>query len=309
METRAPYVAVGAFLLIMMVCLGGFVAWLVGFRAEEPNRYHIYFDGTVTGLTEGSPVQMRGIPVGRVDRIEIDPADLERVRVTIEVKPSTPVKQNTKARLDRAGITGGVFVQLFGSTSESPALHAERGQFLPVIQSEASKLEQLFEGAPDMVANATQLMARAQALLSDRNLQSVENLLANAERTMASFRTSAEQIDTMTGDIRQLVSNLNSITANFDQNIDRVRDDALATLETFRGSAARFEAMATEFERMAAENRPGLKQFSENGLYELTLMMNETRTLIGSLSRIADQFERDPARFLFGDAQRGYQPR
>lgn len=313
METKAPYVMVGAFLVAMALGLGGFVAWMVGYRADAPDRYHIFFNGDVTGLAAGSPVQMRGIPVGRVAAIDIDPADIERIRVTIDLNPGTPVKTDTRARLDRAGFTGGVFVQLFGMTADTAMLTAGPGQPVPVILSEASALAQLVEGAPDMVANANALMQRAQRMFSEKNLRSIEGLLTNADRTLESFsRTAADmnrEMDRMSGDIRQLVANLSSITTNFDSNIDLVRGEALTTLGTVREAAARFETMAAAVEAVTVDSRPGMKTFTENGLYEMTLLMNETRALVSTLNRIADQFERDPARFLFGDAQRGYQPR
>ena len=36
-------------------------------------RYEIYFDGSVSGLTDGSPVRYLGVDVGSVAHIRIDP--------------------------------------------------------------------------------------------------------------------------------------------------------------------------------------------------------------------------------------------
>ena len=49
METRASYLLVGGFTLVMMACLFGFVVWLAKSSFEEANssRYHIYFTGSV----------------------------------------------------------------------------------------------------------------------------------------------------------------------------------------------------------------------------------------------------------------------
>src|SRR5258708_12371859 len=92
METRANYVAVGAFVLLV---LAGAVVTLLWLARGEFNRestfYDIYFAGSVTGLAQGSVVRYNGIQVGRVVEIRIDPQNLSQVRATIEVDPTTPL--------------------------------------------------------------------------------------------------------------------------------------------------------------------------------------------------------------------------
>jgi phospholipid/cholesterol/gamma-HCH transport system substrate-binding protein len=57
------------------------------------------------------------------------------------------------------------------------------------------------------------------------------------------------------------------------------------------------------------ENRPALRDFSQSGLYEFTQFISEARTLIMNLSRLSSQLERDPAQFLFGNQQKGFEAR
>ena len=60
---------------------------------------------------------------------------------------------------------------------------------------------------------------------------------------------------------------------------------------------------------MVAENRPALRDFSQAGLYEFTQFIAEARTLIANLTRLSNQIERDPAQFLFGNQQKGFEAR
>ena len=86
METRAHYVAVGAFVLAVIVI--GFIAVLSLGRvefAQDLKRYYIFFKGSVTGLSKGSVVQYNGISVGRVVDVRVDPDDLEKIQVTVEI--------------------------------------------------------------------------------------------------------------------------------------------------------------------------------------------------------------------------------
>jgi phospholipid/cholesterol/gamma-HCH transport system substrate-binding protein len=60
METRASYIAVGAFVLVLILGLVGFVVWIGKFQgADKFARYDILFDGSVTGLQVEGTVRYR----------------------------------------------------------------------------------------------------------------------------------------------------------------------------------------------------------------------------------------------------------
>ncbi|HUL07691.1 MAG TPA: MlaD family protein, partial [Candidatus Acidoferrum sp.] len=142
METRASYIAVGAFVLVLILGLVGFVIWVGKFRgAEEFARYDILFAGSVTGLQVDGTVRYRGIPVGRIIDIRVDPANIEMVRVTIEVKADTPVRTDTDASIELQGITGVTYVLLKGGKQDSPALPVTMKEPYPQIHSIPSRIE------------------------------------------------------------------------------------------------------------------------------------------------------------------------
>ena len=67
METRAPFVVVGAFVLATIVAVFGFVYWLHNTGGLGPRTtYHVRFDGSVPGLLVGAAVLFNGIRVGEV---------------------------------------------------------------------------------------------------------------------------------------------------------------------------------------------------------------------------------------------------
>ena len=73
METRASYFLVGLFVLSLIVGMFGFVVWLTRFELKDENiYYYVYFRGSVTGLSVGSTVRYRGVPIGTVTQIGID---------------------------------------------------------------------------------------------------------------------------------------------------------------------------------------------------------------------------------------------
>src|SRR5687768_10975566 len=113
MERDAHYVAVGAFILLVIAFAVGFVLWYTDANdGLVYERYEIYFTGSVSGLDRGSPVRFLGVDVGRVRRLSIDKNDPTRVQVVVEVDEMAPVSAATRASLGLQGVTGLLYVNL-----------------------------------------------------------------------------------------------------------------------------------------------------------------------------------------------------
>jgi phospholipid/cholesterol/gamma-HCH transport system substrate-binding protein len=96
METRAPFVVVGAFVLATIFAVFGFVYWLHNTGGLGPRAtYHVQFDGSVPGLLIGAGVLFNGIRVGEVTDLGLAPDNPRRVNATISVASTTPVRSDT----------------------------------------------------------------------------------------------------------------------------------------------------------------------------------------------------------------------
>jgi phospholipid/cholesterol/gamma-HCH transport system substrate-binding protein len=133
METRAPFVVVGAFVLAAIVAVFGFVYWLHNTGGLGPRAtYHVEFDGSVPGLLVGAAVLFNGIRVGEVTDLGLAPENPRRVNATISVASTTPVRADSKVGLEFQGLTGVPVIALEGGTQLAnsgpvPTLIAEPG--------------------------------------------------------------------------------------------------------------------------------------------------------------------------------------
>src|ERR1700712_5977398 len=117
METRANYVAVGAFVLACVIGLVVSIMWLAGVQyAQEYSYYQAYFKGPVTGLGKGTVTRYNGIDVGRITDLKFNPNDPQSVIVTLQVQPDLNIRQNSVASIDSQGLTGGTYVEISGGT-------------------------------------------------------------------------------------------------------------------------------------------------------------------------------------------------
>jgi len=124
METRANYVAVGTFVLVVIFLAFVAVLWLASSEyGEQAKRYYIFFKGSVAGLNKGSQVQYNGIPVGRVVDIRVDPNNLEQIQVTVEIDTSiVDIKSDARAFLDANILNSIATIQIRGGTQEASDL-------------------------------------------------------------------------------------------------------------------------------------------------------------------------------------------
>ena len=324
METRASYFLVGLFVLTLMLGVFGFVMWL-GRSGLQDERiyYYVYTRGSVTGLQNGAPVQYRGVPVGTVTDISIDEANVELIQITLAIRAGTPIKTDTVAQLQLQGITGLSFVQLSGGTRDAPTLEPPEGKRRARIPYRPSAIEKVFEDVPEAVGQVMALAARANELLSEENVKALSGIIANVHVTSETVAGSRQDIqrlisqaagtmdaarDTATA-LQELTTDLRTLTANLGGDARQVAKTADETAKAAGETARSFTRVAAEIQEITRQARGPLRDFGEGGLYELSQFLIDARALVTSLNRIALQFERDPARFLFGDQQKGLEAR
>ena len=122
MENKAHAIAAGAFVLGVTALLLALAVWLTR-DTGGMRRYEIATRSTITGLQPQAAVRYRGVKVGKVALIDLDPRAPGQVLVLLDVEPDTPVTRSTYATLGYQGLTGIAFVQLddSGESREPPA--------------------------------------------------------------------------------------------------------------------------------------------------------------------------------------------
>ncbi|MDG5493635.1 MlaD family protein [Niveispirillum sp. BGYR6] len=304
METRANYTAVGAFVLALAAAAMVFVIWLAKVQfSKDYQPYYIMVSGTVTGLVQGGPVRYRGVNVGTVTDIRINPENVEQVRVTVEVPSDTPIKTDAIASLEPVGVTGGVYVEIAGGSREAPLLK-EKVSGIPVIPSRPSSIAAVLSRAPEVLEHLITISARLSALLNEDNQKAIGTTLANLATASGHANESIRNANLLIVDLRRQAETLSRqaetllVTAN--DTVGKVGKDTGVITAQLAQTTKEINRLSASLAGMIEENREPIRDFTSTGLYDLSQLLIHLQDLTANLSRVTRRLERDPADLLFG---------
>jgi phospholipid/cholesterol/gamma-HCH transport system substrate-binding protein len=298
MDRNTNYVVVGAFVLLVIGMAVSFVYWYTDQRDKRTyQHYEIYYDGSVSGLTAGSPVRYLGVDVGKVARIMLDPKNRKRVEVIADIEDSAPIDTRTLALLSLQGVTGLLFIDLEEdpkATSNGPLPVGER---YPVIRSAPSDLDVFLRSLPALANHATDLVDHMDQVFSDENVKNFRALLANT-------RGASEKAPVLVHEIEDLVANLRHTSDQVDTaaaDFDRVTNDAdiktsLANIRRISDSLASATDRLNEF---VTQNEPALSRFTGQGLPELERLLHESRAAVRDIRDLSRSLQQNPDELLY----------
>src|SRR3954470_24850160 len=206
-ETRSNYVMVGAVTVALLAGVLLFIVWLAGLSNKQTKCYDIYFSQGVGGLNKGSNVSFAGVPVGQVQKISLLPNRPEFVWVRIDVDQQTPVLQGTSAQIKGVGFTDVSEIQLDGAVRGSPPIQQIGPQGCPVVPSATGGLGALLNSAPELIERIQRLTERLTELLSDKNQNSIADILENLDRTTKVLAERAPDLANAIADARVAARN------------------------------------------------------------------------------------------------------
>lgn len=314
METKANYIIIGAFTLLVAIA-----ALLFGLYVAKSSHdsawsiYQIRFNESVIGLSPGSAVLYNGVNVGRVSELQLNPKDLREVLVMVQIEAKVPIHKDTLATIRLKGITGSALIQLSGGSPESPLLRSIPGS-PALIESVSSPLNRLLESSEGIVVTANKVLKQLDVLFSDENIKRINTTLASLEHfggLLADPDSSLNQLLANSSEasksLRVVLDKISVTTENFDKlmtGVDQglVRD--LPELKTrLAGTLSNLESLSGRLDSIIASNQDELSQLGGVSMQQITGGVEDVRRLIRDLSGLVRQIENNPTRFLLGGEQ------
>lgn len=299
METRIQYVLVGIFVLVLGSAGIGISLWLAfGDFAKDYRIYQLNMTESVSGLYVDSPVKYRGVEVGKVSRLNLDPANPEQVIVLLEIEPAIPIHEDTIATLKVQGLTGIASVELSGGTAESPLLKARPGEKHPVIQTGPSLFSRFDATITELIGNLNLVAHDLHALMEPTNRENVRKLLANMADVTAAFSAQRNELEQGIADFSRFSGQAAEIGDSLPELLDKLGGSA----EQFRAMAEEFTAAGRALRSQVEMSGDAVQRLSVDTVPEVQRLVGELESLSSSMQQLADRLERDPSQIIYGPA-------
>lgn len=288
MENRSHAFFAGLFTLILGFSVVAALWWFGG-KSEPTDEYIVVTTSNVTGLNAQAQVRYRGIRVGKVLSIELDPDNPANTLIRISVAKGTPVTQGTIAKLGYQGVTGIAHVLLEESGKDAPLL--ARSDSLPRIRMQDSLIQELTDVGSDVMRNARDFLSNANEVLSPENRQAIARTLANLEVTTGNAREATAQLKLLlTPENAQL---LKSTLVRAEQTAGQ----AAPFFAEARGLVSRLQSVSDRLDHTLGDPATG-------GAAALVPRLNELSAGLSSnsrqLNRVLQMLEDSPQSLIFG---------
>jgi phospholipid/cholesterol/gamma-HCH transport system substrate-binding protein len=299
MERDARYATVALFALACIAAAVAFVWWYSG-RGDRRDyqSYEIYFEGTVSGLSEGSPVRYLGVDVGRVTTLSIDRADPTRVKVVAEIDAMAPVSGATQAKLGLLGLTGLLYIDLQQDPRAPASSHLAQGERHPVIASRKGTIEASIERLPEILGQASEIMGRIERLLADENVRSISTTLANLEQATTLLPETLADARTLAGDLRRISAATLTLTTRVNETLEGAQPDLRTTLANARTASETLVRTADGIERLLNNGTGSFGRSAGAGVAELQQLVIDARGASSAIRDLARELRERPSSLL-----------
>lgn len=249
--------------------------------------YVMYFDGSVRGLGVGSAVDFQGIPIGKVENIDIkmnrNSMDV-RIPVLVSIQPQhfdESIKQDEaqeairelvhkglRARLETVSFITGQKVITLAMEDNADKAEIVKTQFYSEFPTAGSALEDLPLMATEIMATLEETLEGINKLVNsgklDKTVDNVNGVLKESQQAVRALKKVLQQVDKKT-------------LPTINKDIDKMTGELAQTLQKIQGSMQ-------QIDRLTARNSPTQHQLQEM-LEELTAASRSVRSLTETLQR------------------------
>ncbi len=282
METKANYVAVGIFTLVLLLAAFGFVWWSSGVGGGgDFATLRIKIPGSASGLGRGSAVLFNGVKVGDVTRIFIDVNDPTVALADTTIDKLTPITKSTTADVGLAGLTGQASIELKGGVvgEENILAVAEANGTVAEITANPSALGNILQLAQNFLTRADGVLTGLESFVNEARVPLVATA-TNAQKFSEALGRNADNIDDFLASVGDLSKTFTSVSGRLDSTLAAVEDLLKAVdqqkITTIVGNVETF----TNDLKGASDNIEGLLTGVDKAVTSIaTLSQNATGTL------------------------------
>lgn len=302
MENRTYAIAVGLFTLLLGFALVFSYWWLAGAR-QSVAEYVVVSKLPITGLSMESSVKFRGVAVGKVTKIALDPQTKTNILINIQIVESLQLSKETYAELRMQGITGLAYIDLNDVSTTAPKLGA--GGRIPL---QPSLIDKLAERGPVLISQIETLLKTSNEAADTANkfLNKIDSEKLN--KTLTNLERASDKLDPMLGSVTTAANKISGMASEKNQfqlsqtllSVQKTADDARSLLIELGDTAKEFKDMSREIKQGTNQLSTALGSETLPQLHQLTQSLNRDVSHFGQL---IDMLGDNPQSLIFGNPE------
>lgn len=255
------YTVVGTFVVILFVAFLMVLYQITG--RTGPVDYYYVFYGNVEGIKYGTPVLYEGYQIGQVDLVDpVKEAGGTEFKLTLSVIRGWQIPQDSVAAVVKSGLLSAVAINIEEGKSKEPlkpesVLQGQeaadifatmtdvaadirdlsRNSLKPLLDNLNSQLNAIVgdvrvltnDSLKPLLDKLNQSSEKLEAILSDKNKENIDHILAN-------LGSSSADLGTLIHNMERTRTTLDRIAVNVDRLIDENADNVDSTLKDLKKS-------------------------------------------------------------------------
>jgi phospholipid/cholesterol/gamma-HCH transport system substrate-binding protein len=296
MESRSYALLTGLFTILLGIALAASFMWFRG-DAKSYSTYLVVSKFPVNGLNRQAAVRFRGVEIGKVEDISIDPRDSKIILIRVVVDDSVPITRGTFAQIGYQGLTGIAYVVLDDDGSNPAPMQYPAGD-VARIEVRGNVFDDLAQSSKALLEQASELLDRLNKIASESNQSRIENTLANFEKASAQLEPALLAIPEVAERAKKFLDENNQASVRRSlANIEQVTGSVTPVVEDSRKVLANMRQLSDKLEKLSAQIS---SEITDNTLPRVNQLVEQLGQDTQDFHRLMLQIEREPQSLVFG---------
>jgi len=292
MYSKVNYTIVGIFVLLFGAAMVWFAFWLAKYGLQEEfDTYRLEMKDSVSGLSIDSNVKLHGVNIGKVSKIQINPQNIETVEVLVKIKHGIPIKEDMIATTEMFGVTGLLSIAIEGGTNGAKTLVPTK-KYIPLIKTKPSLLSKLTYNLGGVTEKIEDLLVQSQKLLSDRNIETMGNILDNMEKVTAKGEELEDKVMVTMTNINTKLTEAITDFKQMQKDFADIKEVTVPTIDNLMETSKNFNRVTLKVEKSIDRGDYNFKKIFEPMLVDIDI-------LLGQLNDMSRSLENNPSDLLF----------
>ena len=331
MSTEANYFKIGIFVVVgVALTVVGTIILGAGTLFQTGMRVETYFDGSVQGLSVGSPVKFRGVKIGEVDEITIATREYDtnikyvvvraylpsegplfRAEDGLEGALQSEVDRGLRVRMAAVGLTGTAYLEVdYLDPQYNPVLRGDWRAKYPYLPSAPSVITQIGDFLTRIMRSMDEIDLEGGMKSLESTLTSINDTLSKSDlvgisREAQSLLSELRETNRVVMEMAQVLQN-EQLAENLGEAVASMRGIAKTAEEQLPPAVKSLEKAGRQFDRLpevltqvkATLNR--LDRLVSAQHEDLAVTVENIRRISENLEELTAETGKYPAGALFG---------